>query len=38
MNVIYVDERKLYLEIDNIRIVVEDGSIAGWYAPAGLEA
>ena len=37
MNIIYVDERKLYVEIDTIRLVVEDGAVVGWYAPAGLE-
>lgn len=30
------DERKQYLEIDGIRLIVLDGEIIGWYAPNGL--
>ena len=27
-----------YVDIENIRLVIEGGKIVGWYAPNGLEA
>lgn len=30
---IKVDEHKSYLEMDGIRLVVEDGVVTGWYEP-----
>ena len=30
-------EDRTYIEVDTIRLVVEDGKIVGWYAPAGLD-
>ena len=33
MTVIPCNERKFYLEIDGIRLVVEDGAVVGWYVP-----
>ena len=30
------EEGRTYIEVDTIRLVVEDGDIVGWYAPAGL--
>lgn len=27
-----------YVDVDNIRLVIEGGEIVGWYAPDGLEA
>lgn len=39
---IYVDEEqddKHYIDVDQIRLVVEDGELVGWYDPSGeLEA
>ena len=35
MNTIQAEDRT-YVEVDTIRLVVEDGEIVGWYAPAGL--
>lgn len=29
------EEGRTYIEVDTIRLVVEDGDIVGWYAPAG---
>ena len=26
-----------YVDVDNIRLVIEGGEIVGWYAPGGLE-
>lgn len=28
-----VDERKYYIEIDQIRLIYEDGELVGWYRP-----
>lgn len=33
MTKITVDERKYYIEIDQIRLVYEDGQLVGWYRP-----
>ena len=30
---ITVNERKYYIEIDQIRLVYEDGKLVGWYNP-----
>ena len=30
---IYVSERKYYIEIDQIRLIYEDGKLVGWYRP-----
>ena len=30
---IYVSERKYYIEIDQIRLIYEDGELVGWYRP-----
>ena len=26
-----------YVDVDNIRLVIEGGEIVGWYAPNGLD-
>lgn len=31
-------EDKAYIEVDNIRLIVEDGELIGWYNPGELEA
>lgn len=31
-------DRGYYVDVDNIRLVIEDGKIVGWYAPNGLVA
>ena len=31
-------DRGYYVDVDSIRLVIEDGQIVGWYAPNGLEA
>lgn len=28
-----VDESKFYIEVDGIRLIVEEGKIVGWYRP-----
>lgn len=28
-----VNERKYYIEIDQIRLIYEDGKLVGWYRP-----
>ena len=28
-----VDERKYYIDIDQIRLIYEDGELVGWYRP-----
>lgn len=28
-----IDERKYYIEIDQIRLIYEDGELVGWYRP-----
>lgn len=33
MKVIPVNEDKFYIAVDNIRLIVEYGSIIGWYEP-----
>ena len=30
---IVVNERKYYIELDQIRLVYEDGKMVGWYRP-----
>jgi hypothetical protein len=30
---ITVNERKYYIEIDQIRLIYEDGKLVGWYRP-----
>lgn len=30
---IVVSDRKYYIEIDQIRLVYEDGILVGWYRP-----
>ena len=30
---IYVSERKYYIEIDQIRLIYEDEKLVGWYRP-----
>lgn len=30
---IKVSERKYYIEIDQIRLIYEDGKLVGWYRP-----
>lgn len=30
---IIVSERKYYIEIDQIRLIYEDGKLVGWYRP-----
>jgi hypothetical protein len=32
-NKIIVDERKYYIELDNIRLIYEDDELIGWYRP-----
>lgn len=32
-----LDDRKGYVDLDSIRLVVEDGKLVGWFAPDGLE-
>lgn len=34
---IIVDERKYYIEIDQIRLIYEDGELIGWYRPGEAE-
>lgn len=29
------EEHKVYVEVDNIRLVIEDGELVGWYDPSG---
>ena len=33
MKKIIVNEDKYYIEIDQIRLVYEDGELVGWYRP-----
>ena len=33
MKRIEVDERKYYIEIDQIRLIYEDDKLVGWYRP-----
>ena len=33
MKKIIVNERKYYIEIDQIRLIYEDDSLVGWYRP-----
>ncbi len=33
MKKIVVNERKYYIEIDQIRLIYEDGALVGWYRP-----
>lgn len=33
MKKIIVDERKYYIEIDQIRLIYEDDVLVGWYRP-----
>lgn len=33
MKKIVVNERKYYIEIDQIRLIYEDGKLIGWYRP-----
>ena len=28
------DENKTYVDVDKIRLVIEDGQLVGWYQPA----
>ena len=30
---IYVDERKMYYQLDGINLIIEDGKLIGWYKP-----
>lgn len=32
------EENKVYIEVDNLRLVVEDGELVGWYNAGDLEA
>ena len=32
-DIIVVDERKCYYELDGIRLIIEDGCLVGWYRP-----
>ena len=32
-DIINVNENKYYIEIDGIRLIVEDGKLSGWYRP-----
>lgn len=32
-NIVVVDERKCYYELDGIRLIIEDGHLVGWYRP-----
>ena len=32
---IEVSDRKFYIEIDNLRLVYEDGELVGYYNPEG---
>jgi hypothetical protein len=34
-NFIPVNERKYYIELDQIRLIYEDGKLVGWYRPEG---
>ena len=36
MKRINVDDRKYYIELDQIRLVYEDDQLVGWYRP-GME-
>jgi hypothetical protein len=33
MEKIIVNERKYYIEIDQIRLIYEDEKLVGWYRP-----
>lgn len=33
MKKIIVDDRKYYIEIDQIRLIYEDDILVGWYRP-----
>ncbi len=33
MNKIIVNDRKYYIEIDQIRLIYEDDVLVGWYRP-----
>ena len=33
MKKIIVNERKYYIEIDQIRLIYEDDELIGWYRP-----
>ena len=32
------ESNHVYIELDKIRLVVEDCEVVGWYAPEGVEA
>ena len=31
--IISVNENKYYVEFDEIRLIIEDGKLTGWYRP-----
>lgn len=30
---VYVDERKMYYQLDGINLILDDGKLTGWYKP-----
>ena len=37
MTKIKIDDRKYYIELDQIRLVYEDDQLVGWYRPCEAE-
>lgn len=37
LSIIPADDRTSYIEMDKIRLVIEDGELAGWYDPTSMK-